>query len=126
MGKYSLEIVLSAAESDANKILGRSKFAKHSIFKKVKTEIFLATRGKTPVTPLTQFKITAVRHGPGTLDYDNLITSLKPYIDGLRLAGIIIDDSIKYLNRENYFTHQVKSETRKIILTVEETEGMSI
>lgn len=118
--KYSLEIEISIAPTDSNKILGRNKFAKHSIFKKVKNEVIKATLGKRPANPLTSFQITATRHSSRFLDYDNLIASLKPAIDGLKLSKVILDDNYNLLNRANYFPEQVKSTEKKIVLRVEE------
>lgn len=120
MGKYSLEIALSIAPTDSNKILGRSKFAKHSVFKNVKTEVMIACHRKKPEAPLERFTIKAERLAPRFLDFDNLVSSLKPYIDGLKLAGIIVDDTYDLLNHTNYFPVQTKSKERKIIIRVSE------
>lgn len=120
MGNYILELELNIRPTDSNRILGVNKFAKNATFKKVKEEVIHKSLGKRPQTPLTLFKITAIRHSPRTLDYDNLVASLKPAIDGLKLAKVIKNDSYQYIKRDNYFLDQVKSEERKIVLIVEE------
>ena len=119
--KFTLELEISIAPTDSNKILGRHKFAKHAIYKRVKDEIIHKSLGKRPKSPLISFQITAVRHSIRFLDYDNLVTSLKPVIDGLKLAKVIKDDSWKYLRRDNYFPDQQKSNEPKIVLRIEET-----
>jgi Holliday junction resolvase RusA-like endonuclease len=121
MGKYSIKLEISIAPTDSNNILGINKFAKGNIFKKVKNEVVHLAHGKRPVTPLTSFKISAERFSPQYMDLDNCYSLLKPYIDGLKLAGIIADDSFKYLKHENYIIAQTKSKDKKIIIQVEET-----
>ena len=123
MGNYSLEFELSIAPTDSNRMLGRNKYAKASIFKKVKNEISHLVRGKAPKEPLTSFKIHAHRYSPSFMDLDNCFAMLKPYIDGLTQNGIIIDDSWKYLNQSNYLISQTKikqNEKKRIVLRVEE------
>jgi hypothetical protein len=127
MGNYSLELEISIAPTDSNRILGRNKYAKASLFKKVKTEIAHLVRGKAPKEPLTSFKISAHRYSPSFMDLDNCYSMLKPYIDGLKLSGIIQDDNWKLINHSNYVIKQTKvkqSEKKRIVLRVEEIEDM--
>jgi hypothetical protein len=49
--------------------------------------------GEAPTSPLTKAKLTIVRHYYRTLDYDGLVGSMKPVVDGLIHAGVISDDS---------------------------------
>lgn len=122
MGNYSLEFEISIAPTDSNRMLGRSRYAKASIFKKVKTEIAHLVRGKAPKEPLTSFKISAHRFSPCFMDMDNCFAMLKPYIDGLTQNGIIKDDSWQFLNQSNYIIEQTKikqSEKKRIVLKVE-------
>lgn len=116
--KYSIELELAIESTDSNKILGRNWRAKHGIFERVKDEIFFKTRNKTPVKPLENFKITVLRFSTKTLDYDNLIASLKPYIDGIKNAGIIKDDSWKYIR--NIPVGQEISQDKKLLIKVSE------
>lgn len=123
MGNYLLELEVSIAPTDSNRILGRNKYAKASIFKKVKNEITHLVRGKAPKKPLTSFKISAHRYSPSYMDLDNCYSMLKPYIDGLKLSGVIQDDNWSLLNHSNYIVDQTKiklKDKKKIVLTVEE------
>jgi hypothetical protein len=122
---YSLTLELNIYKTDSNKILGVNKFAKHAIFSKVKSEIAKLSLGKRPEKPLTSFQITAIRHASRFLDYDNLVASLKPVLDGLKLAKVIEDDNWNFVKRDNYFPDQIKSTQRKIVITVEETNANS-
>jgi len=123
MGKYSLELEVSIAPTDSNKILGVNKYAKNTIFKKVKTEIAHLVHGKEPKKPLTSFKISAHRFSPQYMDKDNFHALLKPYFDGLKLSGVIADDKWEYINDENSKIFQTKikmKDKKKIIIKVEE------
>lgn len=118
---YHLELELAVQSTDSNKILGRHWRSKHEVFERVKSEIFLKTRGKTPAQPLENFQISVSRQSSRTLDYDNLIASLKPYIDGLKLSGIIKDDSWQFIRQIN--TDQKISKNRIIKIQVKENEN---
>lgn len=117
---YTLTIEVPVAKTDSNQILGVNKFAKNAIFKKVKSDIAFLVKGKEPVEPLKKFKISVIRESKKTLDFDNFISMLKPYIDGLRLSGIIFDDSWEYIKQLN--VNQVISNERKLIIRVVENE----
>lgn len=123
MGKYSLEIEVYIAPTDSNRILGCNKQMKGRIFKEVKTEIAHLVRGKGPKNPLTSFRISAHRYSPQFMDKDNFHSLLKPYFDGLKLAGVIQDDKWEYINDENSRIYQTKikmKDTKKIVIKVEE------
>lgn len=120
MGKYSLEIELGLSATDANKTLRGNRFAHNAVRQKVKREVGLLVHGKTPEKPLTKFYLTFTRHSPGTLDFDNLVSSLKPVIDGLVIAGVIQDDNWDYIRSVGL--DQVKSKEKKLVVRVEECE----
>lgn len=116
---YSITIEVPTAATDSNRILGQNKFVKHKIFKSVKEQISLLTLNNRPEAPLAKFDLTITRYGAKCLDYDNLVASFKPYIDGLKLAGIIEDDSWKYIR--SIRTHQhVSKDLRLLEIKVEE------
>jgi hypothetical protein len=117
---YTLEIEIPTEKTDSNRILGVNKYAKHAIFQKIKKDIHLLTRGKAPEAPLENFKLSITRHGAKALDYDNLISSFKPFIDGLKLAGIIKDDSWKFIRQIN--TDQKIGVERKLVIRIEESK----
>lgn len=115
---YQLEIEIPTEATDANKINRGNKFAHNAVRQKIKRDIDILCRGKKPEFPLELFKLTIVRHGTRALDYDNLISSFKAHIDGLVNAGIIINDSWKYLKQIN--TNQVVSKEKKLVIRVEQ------
>lgn len=121
--KYFLEIELPYVETDPNNILGRHWRSKHSRFQKTKNDIYRLTLGKTPKTPLTKFKISIVRHASGYLDFDNLVASMKPVIDGFTLAKIIKNDDWSVIRQENISFDQVKTKRgakKFLVIKVEE------
>lgn len=114
---YSLTIELPIMKTDANRTKGFNRFIVHKTFKSVKDQISILTLGKRPAKPLTKFQISVKRLSPRTLDYDNLISSLKPHLDGLKLAKIIHDDSWKFIKFIN--VDQELSQDKKLIIEVE-------
>lgn len=119
---YFIQIEIPTQATDSNRILGVNKFVKHKLFERIKREIALLTHGKTPGKPLERFDISVTRYGAKYLDYDNFIASLKPYIDGLKLAGIIKDDNwsfIRYIQ-----VNQETSRDKKLIISVTERASL--
>lgn len=55
--------------------------------------IFGMSRHQLPPEPLKKARITIVRHFWRTLDYDGLVGSMKPIVDALVSAGVLVDDS---------------------------------
>lgn len=122
---YILEIELDYLATDPNNILGRHWRSKHGRFQKIKNDIAKLAHGKTPPEPLTKFKISVTRKARGYLDWDNLIASLKPAIDGLTLAGIIKDDNWKYIRHIDVDQIPAKGEEKKLLIRVEEVAEQS-
>lgn len=117
---YSITIEVSNLATDPNRLNGVDWRDKYSRFEKVKREIFLLTRGKTPETPLTDFQIDILRKGPKSFDWDNLVASLKPAIDGLTQAGIIFDDSWEYVKGIG-INQEISKTENMLIITVKGT-----
>jgi hypothetical protein len=120
-GKYSITLELIARYTDSNRILGVNKFSKGRTMKAVKKEVFAKCIGRKPKEPLKKFHIEAIRFGPRCLDDDNFHAMLKPYIDGLKLAGVIMNDSWKYLRPHNMTRDQESGHgVERIRITVRE------
>ena len=54
-----------------------------------------------PAEPLSKANITLVRHAHRMLDFDGLVGSMKPIVDALVTAGVLVDDSWTVLGRWN-------------------------
>ena len=78
--------------------------------------------GKLPPKPLTSARIRLVRHAHRTLDFDGLVGSMKPVVDSLVSAGVLVDDSWKVTG-----TWDVTQEYRALklgtVLEIEVTES---
>jgi Holliday junction resolvase RusA-like endonuclease len=115
---YQLEIEVSTQETDANRRRGKHWSFSHSADVKIKTEIYWLSKDKLPEKPLEKFLLSITRHGAKKLDYDNLIGSFKPAIDGLVKAKIIKDDNWTYIKHID--VDQVISPHRKLVIKVDE------
>ena len=56
-----------------------------------------------PRQPLDKCFAIITKHGTRDCDFDNLVTSMKPVIDGLTDAGVMVDDSTKHFSCEYKF-----------------------
>lgn len=60
---------------------------------------------KKPFRPMVDVSLQVVRHSAVMMDFDNLVASCKPLIDGLRDAGVIWnDDSKTIVDRQYHWT----------------------
>lgn len=73
-----------------NKLLGAHFRTKHANAVKWKHVIGNAVEAFLPETQLAKFHIAAIRHNYRFLDFDALVASLKPCIDGLK--DLVIED----------------------------------
>lgn len=96
---YKLRIELNVLPKSLNKKLRwGAKWSNVSENKAFDRMIYLSARGNLPKEPLKKAKLRIVRHFYRTLDFDGLVGSLKPVVDALVTAGVLIDDSWKTLH----------------------------
>lgn len=119
MGNYELEFDVVSETPSLNQLLSKGWKFRHFKFLKIKNEIKLKVSGHAPASPLTQFKISINRHATKTLDFDGLVASLKPIIDGLVLAGVLKNDDWTLINHINVSQTIVKKDQKKITVKVE-------
>lgn len=94
---YKIQIIIEGALPKAtNEILGAHWKFKHGnagkwkkIIAQAVAEIF------KPTVPLMKAKISIVRMNWRMLDYDGLVASMKPVVDGLVQSGILKNDTYK-------------------------------
>ncbi len=90
-----------------------------------------ALRGKTsflvmehaPAKSLERAKLTLVRYGSKEPDFDNLVSSFKPIIDGLVSAGIIVNDKQANIGQPQYLFVKAKRDEGAFSVKVEEIDG---
>ncbi len=90
---YTLRLEFDQLPQSLNKAL-RSNWRKaHRINTAWDLMVRQKVAGRLPVVPLERARIQIVRHYYRTLDFDGLVGSLKPVVDGLVSCGVIKDDS---------------------------------
>lgn len=90
---YKLAITLHSLPDSLNKGLRTHRFKYQQKNKKWDLLIFGMVRHRLPPQPLTKARVTIVRHFWRSLDYDGLVGSMKPVVDALVEAGVLVDDN---------------------------------
>lgn len=121
---YKLDIQLHSLPDSLNKGLRGNRMKYFAKNKRWDLLIFGMVRHRLPPEPLKKARVTIVRHFWRTLDYDGLVGSMKPIVDALVDAGVLIDDSYKVtgpwvVTQE----HRPKSSGPLLTVCVEEIEG---
>lgn len=88
-----------------------------------KTTVLLAVGNKKPKFPLTKAKLTLTRHSSNAPDADGLVSSFKHVVDGLTIAAVIKDDSMKVIGFPIYLWNKCPRGQGKITVKIEELEN---
>ena len=119
--KYSLTIFIPKVTKSNNLSLRTNAFKRNKENKQWYDLIAFHTNGKRPEKPLSAVKITLVRRGKKYLDYDNLVASFKPVVDGLIRSKILKDDSYEITGSwEVYQLKRSPHTTEGICISVED------
>ena len=73
-----------------------------------------------PPAPLARARITLTRLSSSKPDFDNLVISFKPIVDGLKDAKIILDDSDSVVLERCYLWEKAKPKSGGVRVFVEE------
>lgn len=92
---YHLKLEIPELPASLNKSLRTYRHDRDRSNKKWYELIWLLTRSKRPDLPLKKARIKITRCYYRSLDFDGLVGSLKPVVDGLTRAGVIYDDRWK-------------------------------
>lgn len=95
MKPYKLEFELASTPKATNRILyshWRNVKRNADVWKNL---VQWAVKGKQPKSPLKKVKLKLTRYNYRTLDYDGLVASFKPVVDGLVHARVLKDDNWK-------------------------------
>lgn len=90
---YKIDLTFHSLPKSLNKALRSNRWKNNQLNKAWDMMVLGKVLHKRPPEPLKKARIKIVRHFYRTLDYDGLVGSLKPVVDGLVAAGILIDDS---------------------------------
>lgn len=75
-----------------------------------------------PVKPLASAKLTLTRFSAKEPDFDGLVSSFKPLIDGLTKAGVILDDKQSVIGQPRYLWQFAKMREGRVTILVESVD----
>ncbi|MDD0853009.1 hypothetical protein HBN50_07870 [Halobacteriovorax sp. GB3] len=89
--------------------------------------VYFKVRNSLPIRPLTNYTLKICRYSSKALDYDGFVGALKPFVDGLTRAGVIMDDKWLYsgpwkVNQQ----YQHKKFGQKLLIEVIESKEVKI
>ncbi len=87
-----------------------------------KQKVFTACWHLRPLWPLKAARIVLTRVSSVEPDYDNLVISFKPVIDGLRQAGVIADDKMSVIGAPTYAWRKCKPGLGHVVIEVFQRE----
>ena len=82
----------------------------------------IATRLKRPPEPLRLARVELTRCSSMEPDFDNLVASFKPILDGLKRAGVIRDDKMSCIGQPDYHWRKAAPTEGRIAVEVWQAE----
>lgn len=118
--KYSLKIQLDGLPRMVNKSFASHWKSRMTESRKWKMKIFKACCNSRPSKPLAKAKLVLTRFSSRSPDFDGLVSGFKHCIDGLKEAGIILDDKFDNIGQPEYKWEKVGPRNGKVIIEVYE------
>ncbi len=115
---YKLKFEIPGTPPSLNKTLRLYRHSRNKIYKVWYDSVAMLTVGKRPAKPLESAHIQIIRYNYRMMDYDGVVGSLKPVVDGLQHAGIIYDDSWKVIGAWHVDQQYIKKGQEKIVVEV--------
>lgn len=109
--KYILNIAIPSLPKMPNVTIWSNNFKVNDHNKNWYNIIYFSTRKYVPKSPIEKYKIKLTRYASREPDYDGLVGSFKPVVDGLIKANIIKDDKLS--NSGKWDVNWVYEKTRK-------------
>lgn len=119
---YSLTFTINVLPITLNEALSKSWRKRHTSFELIHNLVHLKSRDKKPLEPIKKAHISLTRYSSGTLDRDNMFFTFKPVIDGLVMAGVIIDDGFDQVKELTPIQIKSKRKEARIEVLVQELE----
>lgn len=85
--------------------------------------VWAATLDSKPDTPFKRVDLTFVRMSSSRPDYDGLVGSFKPIIDGLVKARVIADDTPEVIGAPKYIWEYAKPRFGKVKIIIKQRRG---
>lgn len=80
----------------------------------------LVVRSRRPPQPLAKAKLSCTRFSSNEPDFDGLVSGFKPIIDGLKDAGILVDDKSANIGQPSYTWEHAPNGQGKVRIRIEE------
>jgi len=88
--------------------------------KKWRTAVKLIAKSRSPAAPLSKAALKLTRFSSVQPDHDNLAISFKSVVDGLRDAGVILDDRNAVVVSREYVWEKAPAKQGRIRVEVRE------
>lgn len=102
MKPYALAIEIEHLPKLPNQLLGAHWTVRSGHAKKWRVLVKLNVNSKRPKSPLPKAMVRLTRVSSVRPDHDGLVGSFKAVIDGLKHAGVIIDDTHEVIGQPEY------------------------
>lgn len=79
-----------------------------------------------PDEPFKKCSLECVRFSARCMDFDNLVASFKSIVDGLKDAGVIVDDNPGVIVTREYRHEKSLLKDQRVLVRVTEIEGISL
>lgn len=140
-GSYSIFVKLAGVPLAANDVVGKSRMKAYRNSVTWRQRVYLMAGRLAPAKPLTMARITLKRYGSRWLDYDGLVASFKPIVDGftpirekaekgtaledrhLVWPGVLIDDNWKVTGPWHVDQEVVPLGSEYVTILIEEIPG---
>jgi hypothetical protein len=120
MANFRLEIFVPHLPPTVNVFMRMNFMERKRRFDDIYSLVYFASYKKKPKQPLKKCTITLIRFGTKYLDYDGLVGSFKPVVDGLIKSEVLFDDSYPITGPWNVDQRIVSKKEVGISIIVEE------
>lgn len=117
---YSLKLVFNNLPKQTNAMSSFGWKQKMIEARRWKNAVVSECSGRAPKKPLEKVSLVLTRFSSREPDWDGLVSGFKHVIDGLKLAGIIIDDRMSVIGQPTYKWEKTSKGLGKIQVEVYE------
>lgn len=117
---YLIEFILPGVPKATNALFNTSWHQRHKNAVYWKKLVRAITLTKAPHTPLESVQIDIIRYNYRSLDYDGLVASMKPIVDGLVESKILRNDTYKITGKWNVGQEYIKKGQEHVWIRITE------
>lgn len=99
---YELKLTIPGLPKTANAGARRHWRAQMAHAQQWQKSVIVAVGSNRPPAPLQMARLVLTRVSSAEPDYDGLVSSFKPVIDGLIKAGVLANDKMQNIGRPEY------------------------